>query len=252
MMWLPVSQVIASPLAKVPLLLTATRLAALAMTPPTPRTSAEEQRAYKAKADPAGPLSARPEHVGAISRVVLYAMALCESATILAKYYPSAMPNAVLLHLVRDSLRASHSVRITPCSLAGCLAMAAGGALRLACYRTMGRLFTWELSVKKDHTLVTSGPYAVVRHPSYTGNVLIGIGAILCHFGPGSWYAECVGWETWGGRAFAALWGAWMLAIPAMLCSRVSAEDEILHEEFGFEWEQYAKRTPYRLIPYVY
>lgn len=130
--------------------------------------------------------------------------------------------------------------------------MAAGGFIRLACYRTLGRLFTWELTVKKGHTLVTAGPYSIVRHPSYVGSALIGVGVVLCHFAPGSWYAECVGWETWGSKLFTALWGAWCLSVPALLAARTPTEDEILHKEFGEEWEMYARETPYRLFPYLY
>lgn len=59
-------------------------------------------------------------------------------------------------------------------------------------------------------------------------------------------------WDTWEARAYAAMWSAWMLAIPAMLCSRVPAEDEVLHKKFGDECEVYAMRTPYRLVAYVY
>ncbi|EKM56879.1 uncharacterized protein PHACADRAFT_254244 [Phanerochaete carnosa HHB-10118-sp] len=130
--------------------------------------------------------------------------------------------------------------------------MTAGSLLRLACYHTLGRFFTWELSLKKGHSLVTAGPYSIVRHPSYVGSTLIGVGVVLCHFGPGSWYAECVGWETWGSILYTTLWGAWSLAVPVLLCARAPTEDRILQKEFGVEWETYAKRTPYRLIPYVY
>ena len=58
--------------------------------------------------------------------------------------------------------------------------------------------------------------------------------------------------ETWGSRIFTAMWTAWVLAIPTTLSARTPTEDEILHRKFGDEWEAYAKRTPYRLIPFVY
>ena len=45
----------------------------------------------------------------------------------------------------------------------------------------MGRLFTVERSIRKDHLRVTSGPYAIVRHPSYTGLLIVYIGMILIH-----------------------------------------------------------------------
>ena len=109
-----------------------------------------------------------------------------------------------------------------------------------------------ELSVKKGHALITTGPYSVVRHPGYTGSVLLGVGVALCHFAPGGWYAECIGWDTWASKLFAVLWGGWNLVIPTLLVARSPTEDAILHKEFGEEWETYARRTPYRLFPYLY
>ena len=56
-----------------------------------------------------------------------------------------------------------------------------GGLIRYKCYRTLGSMFTFEMSIRKDHILVTSGPYAIVRHPSYTGIILVAIAVSLVH-----------------------------------------------------------------------
>ncbi|KAG2126910.1 hypothetical protein DEU56DRAFT_959007, partial [Suillus clintonianus] len=56
--------------------------------------------------------------------------------------------------------------------------------IRLWCFRTLGRFFTFELGVRKGHKLVTTGPYAVVRHQSYAGAALLSIGLFILH---GSW-----------------------------------------------------------------
>ena len=130
--------------------------------------------------------------------------------------------------------------------------MACASALRLACFRAMGRMFTWELAVKKDHVLITHGPYSIVRHPSYLGGVLLEVGTLLAHFGPGSWYRECVGWDTWAGRLFTAAWGGWCILVAALLVARASQEDKILKREFGQQWEAWARRTPYKVIPYIW
>ena len=52
----------------------------------------------------------------------------------------------------------------------------AGVALRIWSVRTLGRYFRRSVTIESDHELVTRGPYAVVRHPSYTGGLLSGLG----------------------------------------------------------------------------
>lgn len=168
---------------------------------------------------------------------------LCESAVALASH--SLLPGVkdVLSRTIQDFGSRAHNVRITSWWLTGCALMTCGAAIRLLCYRELGRLFTWELSIKKDHTLITSGPYSIVRHPSYVGSVLVGVGTILCHFGPGSWYKECIGWDSLASKVFTAVWAGWSLVLPILLMGRVNNEDEILRREFRGEWEAYAKKN---------
>lgn len=127
-----------------------------------------------------------------------------------------------------------------------------GSFIRLACYRALGKNFTWELSVKKDQPLVTSGPYAIVRHPSYVGALTIYLGVILTMFGPGSWFSECIGWDTWVSKLFTGACTSWALIVPALLMGRVKKEDEVLRKEFGAQWQAYAQRVPYKLFPFIY
>jgi len=42
-------------------------------------------------------------------------------------------------------------------------------------------MFTFEMSIRKNHKLITSGPYAIVRHPSYVGVILVASGLMLIH-----------------------------------------------------------------------
>lgn len=187
-----------------------------------------------------------------IIKTVYWTNAFCESAVVLAEHVPSPISNDILSLLIRNPGYTKHDLRITPLWLTGCTLMGLGGALRLLCYRTLGKNFTWQLAVRKDHVLVKDGPYSVVRHPSYVGSLMIGIGAALCQISPGSFYAECVGWDTVAAKAFAALWVAWSLFVPACLLARVNKEDAVLRKEFGAEWDTYAQRTRYRLFPFIY
>ncbi|KAF8489454.1 hypothetical protein F5888DRAFT_1796171 [Russula emetica] len=134
----------------------------------------------------------------------------------------------------------------------GCLATAASGALRLACYKTLGSLFTFEVTLRSDHRLVTGGPYSFVRHPSYSGVVLGVLGTLLVHFGPGSWWAE-VGWlGTLAGRVYAICWCAMEAYVLSSIMARVPTEDALLKKQFGTEWDEWAARVTYRVIPGVF
>ncbi|KAL9932586.1 hypothetical protein V8E36_008703 [Tilletia maclaganii] len=54
-----------------------------------------------------------------------------------------------------------------------------GGALRIWCYRELRHFFTFTLAVLDGHKVISSGPYAYVRHPSYTGLFLVATGLIM-------------------------------------------------------------------------
>ncbi|EIE24054.1 hypothetical protein COCSUDRAFT_41369 [Coccomyxa subellipsoidea C-169] len=98
---------------------------------------------------------------------------------------------------------------------------------------TLDRHFTFEVGILKGHKLVQSGPYAVIRHPGYTGG-------IVAFFGTFSFL---------GLQPF-SLWWWLVLALPStiFMVLRISNEEETLHQHFGKEWEQHCKRT-WRLFP---
>jgi protein-S-isoprenylcysteine O-methyltransferase Ste14 len=129
---------------------------------------------------------------------------------------------------------------------------AASGALRLACYKSMGSLFTFELTLRSGHKLVTRGPYAFVRHPSYSGVVLGVMGTLLVHFGPGSWWARA-GWQnTLTGQVYVVCWCAMEAYVLSSIMARAPTEDALLKKQFGAEWDAWAARVPYRVIPGVF
>ncbi|KAI0696819.1 hypothetical protein BC835DRAFT_1271290, partial [Cytidiella melzeri] len=186
-----------------------------------------------------------------LSQTLQWATAMCESAVILASLFPSPTSTDVLTTLTRSPYSGS-AVRLTPASVVGYTLMCFGGIVRYWSYREMGRLYTWELSVKRDHHLVTTGPYAFVRHPGYTALGAASLGMIIGGMGPGSWLRECRWLDTAVGKVCAGLWLGYHLFTTAKLWKRCPTEDRVLKEQFPEEWEAWAKKTPYRLIPFVY
>ncbi|KAF5314457.1 hypothetical protein D9619_011939 [Psilocybe cf. subviscida] len=145
-----------------------------------------------------------------------------------------------------------HFVSISPLRAAAGLAVILGGFLRWRCFREMGAHFTFHVTVLEKHKLITTGPYAYVRHPSYSGGVLIDLGLWPWLFLPGSWATESsISASPWFWLVLAPCLTFGVTVVP-MIFGRIKAEDEILMKQFGKEWEKWAKDVPYRLIPGVY
>ncbi|KAF7350675.1 Protein-S-isoprenylcysteine O-methyltransferase [Mycena sanguinolenta] len=103
------------------------------------------------------------------------------------------------------------------------------------------------LGIWVDHHLITTGPYAVVRHPSYSGALLAGTGAVLCTLAPGAWAVECA--DVLGPLGLAVLWVVGFSIAGIGLRTRMRKEDEMLKGRFGKEWKEWAARVPYRIVP---
>ena len=146
----------------------------------------------------------------------------------------------------------STGVELTLQSTIGMVLVISAGLLRIQCYRTLGRFFTFEVSIHKGHQLVTTGPYSIVRHPSYSGSLLMCIGMILWFTSGGSWLRESGVLDTVPGSTVAFGVLALLSSIAVSLCLRVKLEDELLKNSFKQEWEHWARRVPYDLIPWVY
>ena len=108
--------------------------------------------------------------------------------------------------------------------------LAAGGvAFSLWSIVTLGRHYDLVLEVHQDHELVRCGPYALVRHPVYTGLGLHFAGACLAT----------------GNLVLIA--GTLLASYPAFYL-RARAEERLLRDRFGVEYEKYAREVP-MLVP---
>jgi protein-S-isoprenylcysteine O-methyltransferase Ste14 len=113
----------------------------------------------------------------------------------------------------------------------GVALLAVGGTLRVAPMFVLGERFGWPLAPQETHRLVTTGLYRVIRHPSYLGALLGGIGwTLLFRSGPGLLL---------------------LLALVPLMAPILHREEALLLSEFGEEYEAYRRRT-WRLIPWVY
>ena len=106
-----------------------------------------------------------------------------------------------------------------------------GIILRQWSMAVLGRFFSAAVGTQEGQFVVENGPYKYIRHPSYTGILLIFIGV---------------------GLAFQS-WGAIITIILLFTLAygyRIHIEERILISELGEQYIEYKKRTK-RLIPYI-
>lgn len=181
------------------------------------------------------------------TQTITLLLALCEISTILIAQLSSS---TLFNHILSIPLGARPAITTT--YLIGWTFIVFGASLRLECYRTLGRHFTFELSLRKDQALITHGPYSIVRHPSYIGTMSVTTGMVLCQLGSGSWLSQCGAFNYTVGIVAALVWALILKSVDVMLLARISKEDAVLRKEFGVQWDSWAKKTPYKLIPFVY
>ncbi|KAG2144797.1 hypothetical protein BD769DRAFT_1597754 [Suillus cothurnatus] len=186
-----------------------------------------------------------------ITKAISWAIAFTELAiTASHTIDPNILPNR--LQAVIGSLRAIQDASITSPFLFGTLLIVIGGFIRWWCFRTLGRFFTFKLSVRKGHQLVTSGPYAVVRHPSYAGAALLSIGQFILHGSLSSLVRRSGVLNIPVLKAIAVVVLMGRMIVVASLILRIKHEDEAMKSISRAEWENWAKVVKYRLIPAIY
>ena len=99
-------------------------------------------------------------------------------------------------------------------------------------HKTLGKNWSPALEIRKNHKLVTRGPYKYIRHPMYT---YMWIGVAGYWLISSNWIVGIVAFLTWSILYFI----------------RLSEEEKMMIEEFGEEYKDYMRKTK-KIIPWIY
>lgn len=151
-----------------------------------------------------------------VGRIVIAGLALAAAhyLLVLTRYY----------NLTRVLQSAS-----TTAAMIGAAFAVLGVALAIWSRIHLGKEWSSSPALKEGHALVTSGPYAMVRHPIYTGMLL----AIL------------------GSGLVTPSWFFIFIAAFILFVWRVRVEERLMTEQFPDQYPAYKART-WALIPYVW
>jgi protein-S-isoprenylcysteine O-methyltransferase Ste14 len=97
-------------------------------------------------------------------------------------------------------------------------------------FKTLGDNYSQDIMIKKNHELITKGPFKIIRHPQYLCQILLDLGAAAATL------SYIVG--------FLAL-----IEIPIYIM-RASVEDKLLAKYFPEKFSDYRKKSGF-MIPFI-
>jgi len=112
----------------------------------------------------------------------------------------------------------------------GVVVSASAGVLWMWTFRRLGTNLTDTVVTRREHTLVTTGPYRWVRHPFYTSLALFVLGTSLI---AANWFLLAAG-----------------VVFFALMVVRTRTEEQKLLARFGHEYREYMARTG-RFVPKI-
>lgn len=113
------------------------------------------------------------------------------------------------------------------------LVMLAGGiVIRVWAIRTLGKQFTATVTLTNNHQFISSGPYKLVRHPSYLGA-----------------FMAIVGCPVFLNAPLATLLSFIFMTIAYVI--RITVEEKMLIAYFGKSYEKYKHKTK-MIIPFIW
>jgi len=114
----------------------------------------------------------------------------------------------------------------------GMVMIVSGILFRVYSITTLGKYFTATARATNQHMLIKTGPYAIVRHPSYLGAIVVMAGVPVFLNNVVTLFTTII-----------------LLTIAYAI--RINTEEKVLNSFFGEDYKQYSVRVK-RLIPYIW
>ncbi|MDJ0677150.1 MAG: isoprenylcysteine carboxylmethyltransferase family protein [Calothrix sp. MO_167.B42] len=108
----------------------------------------------------------------------------------------------------------------------------AGALLRAWAVAELGKFFTWHVRVQPEQKVIRTGPYEIVRHPSYTGAWVLYVCCLLFI-------------HAWVASALCAIF------LLAGFLRRIRYEEELMVDSFGEQYKSYCQDVR-QFIPLVW
>lgn len=102
--------------------------------------------------------------------------------------------------------------------------------IQIWAFKTLGENYSQDIAIKKDHQLVTTGPFKVIRHPQYLSQILLDLGGAIATL---SFILASLA----------------IIEIP-FLFMRASLEDKLMEKHFGESFKSFKKRTG-QIFPFI-
>lgn len=143
----------------------------------------------------------------------------------------------VLLYAIIDFTKeGSHYSRMTSLEpgiiIAGFAVYAIYALVRYRAIKTLGKYYNLRVAIYEEHSLITHGIYASIRHPFYLTALLSVIATSLI-------------FSSWGALALSLV-----IVVPAIVY-RINIEEEFMLKHFGSDYQDYINKTK-KMIPGIW
>lgn len=102
--------------------------------------------------------------------------------------------------------------------------------IQIWAFKALGENYSQDIAIKKDHQLVTTGPFKVIRHPQYLSQILIDLGGAIA--------------------TLSLILAPLALVQIPFLFMRANLEDKLLEKHFSENFKNYKKKTG-QIFPFI-